>query len=49
MLLVAAHGLSVHDATYLELAIRMRLPLATLDRALADAAQAAVLGVPTAT
>ena len=33
------HGLSVYDATYLELALRMRLPLATLDRALATAAQ----------
>ena len=45
----SAHRLSVYDATYLELAIRMRLPLATLDRALADAAQAVGLGVPTAT
>ncbi len=44
-----AHGLSVYDATYLELAIRMRLPLATLDRALGDAARAAGLEMPTAT
>ena len=35
------HNLSVYDAMYLELALRMRLPLATLDRALAAAAQAA--------
>ena len=33
-------GLSVYDAAYLELAIRRRLPLATLDRALEAAAQA---------
>ncbi len=45
----SVHGLSVYDATYLELAIRMRLPLATLDRALADAARAAGLEVPTVT
>ncbi len=44
-----AHGLSVYDATYLELAIRLRLPLATLDRALGDAARAAGLEVPTVT
>ena len=34
------HGLTVYDAAYLELAQRRRLPLATLDRALADAARA---------
>ena len=45
----SANGLSVYDATYLELAVRMRLPLATLDRALADVARAAGLGVPAAT
>ncbi len=33
------HGLSIYDAAYLELAMRMRLPLATLDRALAAAAR----------
>ena len=38
------HGLSVYDAVYLELALRMRLPLATLDRALAAAAQATGVG-----
>jgi len=31
------HGLSVHDATYLELALRTQLPVATLDRELARA------------
>ena len=40
------HQLSVYDAMYLELAIRMRLPLATLDRALASAGRAAGLEVP---
>ncbi|MDE2721249.1 type II toxin-antitoxin system VapC family toxin [Candidatus Palauibacter polyketidifaciens] len=44
-----AHGLSVYDSMYLELAIRMRLPLATLDRALGEAARTAGLEVPTAT
>lgn len=32
------HGLTVYDAAYLELAQRLRLPLATLDRALTRAA-----------
>ena len=32
------HQLSVYDAAYLELALRERLPLATLDRSLAEAA-----------
>ncbi|MCY3789515.1 MAG: type II toxin-antitoxin system VapC family toxin [Gemmatimonadetes bacterium] len=40
------HGLSVHDAAYLELAHRMRLPLATLDRALASAALATGVETP---
>ncbi|MDE0407628.1 MAG: type II toxin-antitoxin system VapC family toxin [Alphaproteobacteria bacterium] len=40
------HDLSVYDATYLELALRMRLPLATLDRALAAAARAAGVETP---
>jgi predicted nucleic acid-binding protein len=35
------HGLSVYDAAYLELAQRRRIPLATLDKALIRAAQAA--------
>jgi predicted nucleic acid-binding protein len=34
------HALSVYDATYLELAVRRRLPLATLDDALKTAAGA---------
>ena len=33
------HGLTVYDSGYLELAIRRRLPLATLDRKLASAAR----------
>ena len=37
-------ALTIYDATYLELAQRRALPLATLDRALRSAAQA--LGVP---
>ena len=39
--LANCYDLSVYDATYLELALRMRLPLATLDQELATAAQAA--------
>jgi predicted nucleic acid-binding protein len=42
--LMRAHRLTTYDATYLELAGRRRLPLATRDRALNAAAQAA--GVP---
>ena len=42
------HRVSVYDAMYLELAVRMRLPLATLDRALAAAGIAAGVEVPTA-
>ena len=38
--LALAHGLTAYDATYLELAIRMGLPLATLDRDLRTAARA---------
>jgi predicted nucleic acid-binding protein len=34
-----AYGLTVYDATYLHLAIRRRVPLATLDRKLAAAAR----------
>lgn len=41
------HGLSVYDAMYLELAIRMQLPLATLDRRLAAAGIVAGVEVPT--
>ena len=43
------HRLSAHDAAYLELALRMRLPLATLDSALAVAGHAAGVEVPTFT
>jgi predicted nucleic acid-binding protein len=41
MRLADLYGLTVYDAAYLELAQRRRLPLATLDAALARAAQAA--------
>ncbi len=39
----ARYGLSVYDASYLELALRLRVPLATNDRALAAAAKAALV------
>ena len=38
--LADSHRLSVYDATYLELAMRLAVPLATLDRELRTAAQA---------
>jgi predicted nucleic acid-binding protein len=41
MRLADLYGLTVYDAAYLELAQRRRLPLATLDAALARAARAA--------
>ena len=44
--LANAHRLSVDDAMYLELALRMRLPLATLDRALSEAARTEGLETP---
>jgi predicted nucleic acid-binding protein len=37
--LAIEHGLSVYDATYLELAVRQTLPLASRDEALCQAAQ----------
>jgi predicted nucleic acid-binding protein len=37
--LATEHGLSVYDAAYLELAIRRKLPLASRDEALCQAAQ----------
>lgn len=43
VMLAAAHNLTVYDACYLELALRLSLPLATLDQALRHAA--AVCGV----
>ncbi len=39
LLLARRHGLSVYDATYLDLAARLGLPLATLDDNLARAAR----------
>ena len=44
LLLARTHELSVYDATYLELALRRGLPLASLDEKLKKAASAA--GVP---
>jgi predicted nucleic acid-binding protein len=38
--LARRHRLTIYDSAYLELALRGTVPLATLDRALADAAQA---------
>lgn len=43
--LATRHRLSVYDAAYLELAGRLGLPLATLDRALAHAANVAGVNV----
>ncbi len=37
--LARSHQLSIYDSAYLELALRERLPLATLDKRLADAAK----------
>ena len=45
LMLARKHRLSSYDANYLELAVRMRLLLATLDRALADAGTAEGLDV----
>lgn len=39
--LASQHQLTIYDAAYLELALRLALPLATLDRRLHDAALAA--------
>ena len=46
MALAQAHSLAAYDASYLELALRRGLPLATVDQELAHAAHAA--GVPKA-
>lgn len=43
--LALRHGLSSYDATYLDLAIRLGLPIATKDGALHDAAIKAGVGV----
>lgn len=42
--LARQHGLTVYDASYLELAMRTGAPLATLDTALRSAAQRAGVG-----
>ena len=47
--LAAEHRLSVYDAMYLELAMRLQLPLATLDSALGAAGRSEGLAVPTRT
>ena len=44
--LASTHGISAYDATYLELAVRMRLPLATLDQRLGAAARSASVELP---
>jgi predicted nucleic acid-binding protein len=43
MALARTHRLTIYDASYLELAQRQEVPLATLDRALAAAARAAAV------
>ena len=47
--LAHAYSLSVYDAMYLELAVRLRLPLVTLDHALRKAGRAAGIDVPEVT
>ncbi len=44
--LARTHQLSVYDAMYLELAMRLQLPLATLDRALHRAARTVGMETP---
>ncbi|MDP3896404.1 MAG: type II toxin-antitoxin system VapC family toxin [Mesorhizobium sp.] len=44
--IAAEYGLTLYDATYLELAIRLDLPLATLDTKLAHAATISGLALP---
>lgn len=46
--LAERHSLSLYDAAYLELACRLRKPLATLDVRLAHAAQQAGVPAPSA-
>ncbi|MEI6356595.1 MAG: type II toxin-antitoxin system VapC family toxin, partial [Verrucomicrobiota bacterium] len=43
--LAVVHGLSAYDASYLELALRERLPLATKDEVLRQAASKAGVGL----
>jgi len=43
--LAREHRLTAYDASYLELAVRQRLPLATLDAALERAARAEGVGI----
>lgn len=43
--LAREHKLTIYDASYLELAVRQRLPLATLDAALERAARAEGVGI----
>ena len=40
VVLARKHRLTAYDAAYLDLAVRSTVPIATLDRALAEAAQA---------
>ena len=44
--LADTYRISAYDAIYLELALRLRLPLATLDRELASAARASGIEAP---
>lgn len=44
--IAVAYGLTVYDATYLETAIRLELPLATLDKKLSNAAEVAGVAPP---
>ena len=46
--LAERHRLSIYDAMYLELAVRMQVPLATLDRELAAAARSNGIATPAA-
>lgn len=43
--LARSHGLSAYDASYLELALRLGIPLATLDTRLSEAARAEGVGL----
>lgn len=43
--LALRHDLTAYDATYLELALRRQVPMATMDAALADAARVAGVGL----